>query len=89
MAGYLIAVVAFLVPFALSLTRLGRPTRLLVTGGALALVGIVAAAAGRTNHVEGKEIVPLWFLAGLAAFLYAIWCVGVLLGMRIRRMRAR
>ena len=89
MAGYLIAFAAFLIPFALSVTRLGRPVRVLAAGGVLALAWVAAMAAGGRNRVEGKGVVPLWFLAGLVGLLFAIWCGGVLLGMRIRRMRAR
>ena len=89
MAGYLIALTAFLVPFGLSVTRLGRPVTILGAGGILAAAWIAAAAAGRTNHVEGNEVAPVWFVAGLAGFLYAIWCAGVLLGIRLRRLRAR
>jgi len=88
-AGYLIAVVAFLVPFSLIITRIGRPTSTLAVGGLLAVGWLVVLATGEANKVAGKEIAPLWFLAGLVLFLYAIWCGGVLLGVRVRRLRAR
>ena len=89
MAGYLIALTAFLIPFGLSLARWGRPVKLIVVGGLLAAGSVVAVAAGRTDEVAGNEVVPLWFLIGLIALLYAIWCGGALLGIRLRRMRAR
>jgi hypothetical protein len=88
-AGYLIAVIAFLVPFVLSATRIGRPVTTLVVGGTLAAGWLIALVTGETNKVAGRHIAPLWFLAGLVLFLYAIWCGGVLLGVRIRRLRAR
>jgi len=88
-AGYLIAVIAFLVPFGLCVTRIGRPATTLIVGGTLAAGWLVALATGGTNKVGDRHIAPLWFLAGLVLFLYAIWCGGVLLGMRIRRLRAR
>jgi hypothetical protein len=89
MAGYLIALFAFLLPFGLSVTRLGRPLTILVCGGVLGIAWVAVAAAGRARDVSGNEVVPVWFIAGLAALLYAIWCGGLLLGMRLRRMRAR
>jgi hypothetical protein len=88
MAGYLIAVVAFLVPLAFGATGLGRP-RVVLTGGAvLGAASIVALVAGRAHDGRGHELVPLWFLAGLVALLYAIWCGGLWLGTRLRRARS-
>ena len=89
MAGYVIALTAFLIPFGLSLARWGRPVKLIVIGGFLGAGSMVAVAAGRTNEVEGTDVVPLWFVIGLIGLLYAIWCGGALLGIRLRRMRAR
>jgi hypothetical protein len=88
-AGYLIAVIAFLVPFGLSFTRLGRPMTIVVVGGILAAAWVAAAAAGETNRVEGNEVAPMWFVTGLAVFLFAIWCAGLVMGIRLRRLRAR
>jgi hypothetical protein len=87
-AGYLIALTAFLIPFGLSLVPWGRPVKLVVIGGLLAVGSVVAVAARRMNEVKGNDVVPIWFVIGLIALLYAIWCGGALLGVRLRRMRA-
>src|SRR2546423_7598609 len=77
MAGYLIAVVAFLVPLAFGATRLGR-TRVVLTVGAVLSAGwIVALVAGRAQDGRGHELVPVWFLGGLVVLLYVIWCGGL------------
>jgi hypothetical protein len=89
MAGFVIAVVAFFIPFGLMLTRLTRPGRLLVLGGVLAAGWLVTLAASRAQQGDGHELVPLWFLAGLVVLLYTIWCGGVMLGARLRRARDR
>jgi len=85
--GYLIAVIAFLIPFGVIVTRIGRPVSTLAVGALLAVGWFVTLALGEGNKVAGKDIAPLWFLAGLVLFLYAIWCGGVLLGVRLRRVR--
>jgi hypothetical protein len=87
-AGYVIAIVAFLVPLAFGATGLGRPRVVLIVGGALAMGWIVALLAGRAQDGRGHELVPLWFLAGLVALLYVIWCGGLWLGVRLRRPRS-
>jgi hypothetical protein len=38
---------------------------------------------------DARDAVPLWFAFGLMALLYAIWCGGLWLGLRLRRARAR
>jgi hypothetical protein len=86
-AGYLIAVGAFLLPFAFGATGLGRPRAVLTVGGALAFACVVALVAGRAHDGRGHELVPLWFLAGLVLLLYALWCGGLWLGLRLRRTR--
>jgi len=48
----------------------------------------LAVAAAGAQDVEGKEVVPLWFVCGLVGLLYAIWCGGLWLGLRICRARA-
>jgi hypothetical protein len=88
MAGFVIAVTAFLIPFALALSRLTRPRRLLVLGAVLGMASLAALAASRAQGADGHELVPLWFLAGLVLLLYTIWCGGVLLGARLRRARS-
>ena len=88
MAGYVIAAVAFLVPLAFGATGLGRPRVVLTIGAVLAAASIVALVAGRAQDGRGHELVPLWFLAGLVALLYAIWCGGLWLGTRLRRARS-
>jgi len=87
MAGYLIAVVAFALPFAFGVVGLGRPRIVLSVGGALAVGWVVSVAASRAPQANGDDFVPLWFLAGLVLLLYAIWCGGLWLGLRLRRIR--
>jgi hypothetical protein len=89
MAGYLIAVVAFALPFGIATTGLGRPRVVLGVGAVLAFGSVVSLAADRAQDGHGHKIVPLWFLAGLVALLYLIWCGGLMLGLRIRRARTR
>jgi hypothetical protein len=84
MAGFVIAIAACLVPFALAVLGLGR-LRLLVIGGVLALAWIAATAAARPSGVSAGA--PMWFLVGLVLILYAIWCGGLWLGARLRRVR--
>ena len=88
MAGYVIAALAFLMPLAFGATGLGRPRVVLTIGAVLAAASIVALVAGRAQDGRGHELVPLWFLAGLVALLYAIWCGGLWLGTRLRRARS-
>ena len=82
MAGYLIAVVAFLVPLVFGVTGLGRPRIVLGVGAVIAFGWLVSLAATRT-----EDVIPLWLLAGLVLLLYAIWCGGLWIGRRLRRMR--
>jgi hypothetical protein len=85
--GYVIAVVAFALPFVFARTGLARPRLLLGVGAVLAIGWVVALAAGRAEDERGHQIIPLWFLAGLVALLYLIWCGGLWLGVRLRRAR--
>ena len=87
MAGFLIAVVAAVLPFLLGAIGLGRG-RLVLVGGVLAVVWIAATAAAEAAHPpDYPETPPLWFFIGLVLLLYAIWCGGVWLGARLRRIR--
>jgi hypothetical protein len=83
MAGFVIAVVACLLPFALGVFGLGR-ARIMIVGGVLAFAWIAALAARRTS--ETNEV-PLWYVGGMVVLLYAIWCGGLWLGARFRRIR--
>jgi lipopolysaccharide export LptBFGC system permease protein LptF len=87
MAGYLIAVAAFALPCALGALRLGRPRMVLIIGGVAAVGWVVSLSVNRASDANGDDAVPLWFLAGLVLLLYAIWCGGLWLGLRLRRMR--
>jgi hypothetical protein len=90
MAGYVIAVVAFALPFVFGLTRIARPRLVLGVGAVLAFGWLVSLAAVRAQDVEaGNPSLPLWFLAGLVVLLYLIWCGGLWLGIRVRRVRTR
>jgi len=84
MAGFVIAITACLVPFALGAFGLGR-ARILVIGAVLAFAWIVATAAARPG--DGSTSPPLWFGIGLVLLLYVIWCGGLWLGARLRRVR--
>jgi hypothetical protein len=86
-AGYLLALVAFVLPLAFGATGLGRPRVVLTVGGALAFAWIAALLGARAEDGHGHKLVPLWFVAGLVALLYAIWCGGLWLGLRLRRAR--
>jgi branched-subunit amino acid ABC-type transport system permease component len=87
-AGYLIAVIAFGLALFFGTIRAVRPRVVLAVGGILAFGWAVALAAGRAQDAQGHQVVlPLWFVAGLVAMLYAIWCGGLWLGLRIRRAR--
>ena len=87
MAGYLIAAVAFALPCVLGAAGLGRSRMVLTVGGVVAVGWVFSLAAKRTPDANGPEVVPLWFLAGLVLLLYAIWCGGLWLGLRLRRIR--
>jgi predicted branched-subunit amino acid permease len=84
MAGFLIAVVACVLPFVLGTFALGRPRVVICVGGALAVGSVFALAA---QQPAGNDLVPLWFLVGLVLLLYAIWCGGLWLGLRLKRLR--
>ena len=87
MAGFLIAVVAFALPFALASIGVGRPRVVLGVGGLLAVGWVISLAENRATDAKGNAFIPLWFLAGLVILLYAIWCGGLWLGLRLRRIR--
>jgi hypothetical protein len=87
MAGYLIALIAFALPFSFGVVGLGRPRIVLTVGGFLAVGWVISLAAGRTTDANGDAFIPLWVLAGLVCLLYAIWCGGLWLGVRLRRIR--
>lgn len=87
MAGYLIAVVAFALPLLFGATGLGRGRVVLGVGAVLAFGWLVSLAAARTEDVHGDAVIPLWLLGGLVVLLYAIWCGGFWLGLRLRRLR--
>jgi len=86
--GYVIAAVAFVLPFAFAATGLGRPRMLLATGAVLAGGWLAALATTGPEDARGDQIVPLWFLGGLVGLLFLIWCGGLWLGVRLRRARA-
>lgn len=84
MAGFLIAVVVGGLPFVLARLGIGRPRAMLAIGGVLAfgwLVALAAKPASDTNEV------PLWYVGGMVILLYVIWCGGLCLGVRLRRIR--
>jgi hypothetical protein len=83
MAGFLIAVIAGTLPFGLGMLGLGRPRAVIGVGGLLAVVCVFSLAAKRPD----SSSVPLWFVCGLVLLLYAIWCGGLWLGLRLRRLR--
>jgi hypothetical protein len=88
MAGYLIAVTAFALPLAVGATGLGRPRIVLGLGALVACAWAVALVAGRAQDGQGNHLVPVWFLAALAAILYVLWCGGLWVGVRLRKARA-
>jgi hypothetical protein len=88
MAGFVIAVVAGVIPLAFGMSGLGRPRVILLVGGLLGVGWIATTAAAEAAHPpDYPETPPLWFFAGLVVLLYAIWCGGLWLGVRLRRMR--
>ena len=88
MAGYLIAVTAFALPLAFGATGLGHPRLVLGLGALVACGWAVALVAGRAQDGQGNHLVPVWFLAGLVAILYVLWCGGLWVGLRLRKARA-
>jgi hypothetical protein len=75
-------------PLVFGASGLGRP-RLVLTGGVVLALGSVAALSARqVEDGHGHKLVPLWFLVGLVALLYGIWCGGLWVGLRVRRVRA-
>jgi cytochrome c oxidase assembly factor CtaG len=86
-AGYVIALIAFLLPFAFGITGCGRPRFVLAVGSVVAVGWVLSLAAARANDASGRPLVPVWFLTGLVVLLYAIWCGGLWLGLRLRRTR--
>ena len=89
MAGYLIAVVTFGLAFAFGTIRAVRTRLVLGVGGMLALAWASVLAIAASENVDSREPVPLWFAFGLVALLYAIWCGGLWLGLRVRHGRGR
>jgi hypothetical protein len=89
MAGFLIGFIAFVLAFALGITGFGRPRVVVTLGGVVAAGWVISLAGRRTADAGGNALVPLWLLAGLVCLLYAIWCGGLWLGLRLRRMRRR
>jgi type VI protein secretion system component VasK len=87
MTGYAIAVVTFALAFLFGTIPAVRPRLVLVVGAILAFGWTVALSAGTGEDAAGREVIPLWLVAGLVFLLYAIWCGGLWLGMRLRRMR--
>jgi hypothetical protein len=87
-AGYLISVLSFALPLAVGATGIVRPRVLLALGGVLACTWAVALVVGRAQDGQGRQLVPVWFLAGLAGLLYVLWCGGLWLGTRLRNARA-
>ena len=79
----MIAALAGMLPFLFGISGLARPRVVVGVGGMLAVGCVFALAANRTDSNE----VPLWFVGGLVILLYAIWCGGLWLGVRVRRMR--
>jgi len=83
MAGFVIAAFGGLLPFGIGRFGLGRPAVVVAVGGVLAL-GWLAALAAKPS---GTGEVPLWYLGGMVILLFGIWCGGLWLGVRLRRMR--
>ena len=83
MAGFLIASVCGLLPFCIGRFGLGRTGIVVAVGGVLALGWLFALAA---KPGEAGEV-PLWYVGGMVILLYGIWCGGLWLGVRLRRMR--
>jgi len=86
-AGYLIAVIALVLPLSVGATGVARPKVVIGLGAVMAFGWAVALVAGRAEDGQGNHIVPVWFLASLVAILYALWCGGLWLGLRLRKAR--
>jgi hypothetical protein len=84
-AGFLIAAIACGLSFALGALGLGRPRVVLGVGAVLAVGWIISLAAKRP--ADTNDVLPLWLLTGLVLLLYVIWCGGLWLGVRFRRIR--
>jgi hypothetical protein len=84
MAGFFIAALAAILPFLLGRFGLGRPLVVATVGGVLAFGWLIALAAAPAHRSAG---VPLWYVGGMVVLLYAIWCGGLWLGARLRRLR--
>ncbi len=84
MAGFAIAALAALLPFLLGRFGLGRPLVVATVGAVLAFGWLIALAAERASD---STAVPLWYVGGMVVLLYAIWCGGLWLGARLRRLR--
>jgi hypothetical protein len=89
MAGYFIASIAFVLAFALGATGLGRPRIVMIVGAVLGLAWLAALGAQSVDRGPAAPAIPFWLLAGLVALLYVIWCGGLWLGLRLRRVRTR
>ena len=87
MAGYLIASFAFALPLVFGLTGAARPRLVLAAGSFIAVGWLVSLVAARSSDSSGDPLVPLWFVGGLVLLLYAIWCGGLWLGLRLRKTR--
>jgi hypothetical protein len=87
--GFLIAAIAFALPLSVGATGRGRPKVVLGLGAVVACGWAVALVNGRAQDAHGHHLVPVWFLAGLAAILYVLWCGGLWVGTRLKRARAR
>lgn len=84
MAGFVIAVLAGLLPFLVGRFGLGRPVVVTGVGGVLCFGWLVALAA---KPASSSNEVPLWYVGGMVILLYGIWCGGLWLGVRVRRIR--
>ena len=87
MAGYLIAVMALALPLAVGATGVARPRVVILLGAVIAFGWAIALVTRRAEDGQGNHIVPVWFLASLVAILYALWCGGLWLGLRLRKAR--
>ena len=85
MAGYLIAVMALALPLAVGATGVARPKVVIGLGAVIAFGWAIALVTRRAEDGQGNHIVPVWFLASLVAILYALWCGGLWLGLRLRK----
>jgi uncharacterized membrane protein YhaH (DUF805 family) len=86
-AGYLIAVIALALPLSVGVSGGARPKVVIALGAVMAFGRAVALVARRAEDGQGNHIVPVWFLGSLVAILYALWCGGLWLGLRLRKAR--